>query len=651
MTQRTPLALALLVLWWTLPALAAPPVAAVASPQAEATVTTDSQAVVVLFNAAEGRKVDRVELLVDGELCAVAPVAPALGSGSVTLVWPAQKWLNGGHRLQVRARDTRGEVGESSLNLFLDRGAAGSGAPQVMIESPKPGELITGSTEVKIRAFDPDGIKYVMLLVDDVFACLTNIPPFRYLWNTTRHANGRHTLRAKAFDTGENEGVSPEVEVLVENAGGRTELQQPETAPAPAEPVIGLPEPAPAAAPEPKPAPAAPDPKPLPAASAAATAPVAPQAPEKAPASSLPAASQPATPALASRATQSPGQVKPTELAMAPALLHPKAAGETVFAPPALATASRPAALAPVMEATARPALPATAPAPAAAAHAAPLAPARATASASAPAPAQPAGSQVEARPAAAPMAPAAPSALPLRTAAPTAMAVAGMVQTTSAAVPAQAATTASTSRPQAPLPRTSAGKPAALQVAMVPAHDGPATALPTRVPAASLPVAPAQRTAAPASAHTATAASCRPVAVALAPAQQKMSQLAQPTLTMRSELTVFLNDKPLTTDAAPLITPEGLALTPFRHVIEGAGGWVYWSPDSHSITARAQEQDIRLLVGSREAQVEGRTILMDVATFIERGRAMVPVRFFREALGYEVRYDPASGGIYIAVK
>lgn len=659
--KQAPLVVTLLIVSLALPAIAAAPMVAINSPQPDASINTDTHPVAVLFDAGD-RTIDQVQLYVDGKLHATVPVNPAMAAGSVTLAWEVAKFTNGPHRLSVQVRDSKGEQAEAAANIFVDRGNKATGAPVVRVEYPQQGGVVTGTANVQMRAFDPDGIKYVMLLVDDMFACLTNMPPYTYAWNTTRLPNGAHTLQAKAFDSAENEGISPKVEVVVDNPGGRTEMQEPETAvpsPAPADPVLGLPEPATLAPTSPIP-PAA---EPAKAAVEPAPAPPAAAQPEV----TAPAAPAPAQPALAPSVGvgrwTAPGP-KPNELALAPTA-RPEIFGETVFATPA----------APLTRAVSSAATPPAAPAALAPSQGAPAAPVAARQTA--PAPSRPASAVAKppspAKPAPAPakvamLAPAAmpkpaltPVAVTPAPATPTAAASAASVATSpaisqgqpraKAAMPSRPAVAVTAPKPAAA--STSAAKvaktPAPVQVALaVSAEPRPAAFQ----PAASKPATPVQRTVAASAPVTAATGPTVAAMTMVAMAPSQLAVQARPVVTtVRPGATLFLNDQALPSDVQPILTGDGLALAPFRHIIEGAGGTVSWLPAAQVIKAEASGSDITLTIGSYNALVNDRTILLDVATFLSHGRAIVPVRFFRDALGYEVRYDAATGGVYIAVK
>jgi LysM repeat protein len=109
----------------------------------------------------------------------------------------------------------------------------------------------------------------------------------------------------------------------------------------------------------------------------------------------------------------------------------------------------------------------------------------------------------------------------------------------------------------------------------------------------------------------------------------------------------IFFNQQPVKTDVTPF-QQQGIAVTPFRHIFEHQGGKVDWKHDSKEVEARDEKRTIHLSIGSREAQVNQKTILMDLAAFIEQGRTIVPLRFIGEALDVTVQVDPQSGNIYI---
>ena len=216
----------------------------IVSPEPGLSVSDESVAVKVVFAAPAGRKIDLVELHVDGNAHASRVISPAAKSGACSLQWDAAGFDGGSHALSVIARDTTGATTTAELNLLLVRPQGSEDAFRIDIEAPKPGATVSGTTEVRLRAEHPSGVKYVMLFVDDYFAFMTNKPPFEYLWNTRRAADGVHTLTARAQAGAGQEAVSQPVQVTVRNTvspppEGR---KLPEQRPAPAPAAEGVPE-------------------------------------------------------------------------------------------------------------------------------------------------------------------------------------------------------------------------------------------------------------------------------------------------------------------------------------------------------------------------------------------------------------------------
>ncbi len=74
--------------------------------------------------------------------------------------------------------------------------------PSVTIASPVGSAMISGTVNFIASASDNAGISRVDLYIDGALVASPTSPPFAYSWNTTTYANGIHTLRAVAVDTG-----------------------------------------------------------------------------------------------------------------------------------------------------------------------------------------------------------------------------------------------------------------------------------------------------------------------------------------------------------------------------------------------------------------------------------------------------------------
>lgn len=112
--------------------------------------------------------------------------------------------------------------------------------------------------------------------------------------------------------------------------------------------------------------------------------------------------------------------------------------------------------------------------------------------------------------------------------------------------------------------------------------------------------------------------------------------------------LTVVYNSQIIDFDVEPRVV-DGVPVAPFRHLIEGAGGSVLWSGGSQEVKASAEGRDIWFRIGDKTAMVNRAPIELELAPFLERGRAIVPLSFLRDALNVDVEYDKATGHVLIS--
>jgi hypothetical protein len=113
---------------------------------------------------------------------------------------------------------------------------------------------------------------------------------------------------------------------------------------------------------------------------------------------------------------------------------------------------------------------------------------------------------------------------------------------------------------------------------------------------------------------------------------------------------TVVLNSRPVAFDVEPRVE-NGIPLTPFRHLFEHAGGEVEWEHIAKTVQATGHGRTIFIRIGDRLALVNDRTIEMELAAFLDRGRTIVPLSFIRNTLDVEVEYDAETGHVLITNK
>lgn len=100
--------------------------------------------------------------------------------------------------------------------------------------------------------------------------------------------------------------------------------------------------------------------------------------------------------------------------------------------------------------------------------------------------------------------------------------------------------------------------------------------------------------------------------------------------------------------DVQPRVEASGVPMTPFRHLIEKKGGNVKWEAKTKEVNANADGKDIYLQIGTRVARVDKKSINLELAPYLEKGRTIVPLSFIRDSLNVNVDYDKATGHVLI---
>jgi LysM repeat protein len=622
------LRLALAVCLIAIPALAAAsetaPEVVITSPEEGLTLASQTVTVVATFAAQEDAVVEAVELVIDNATIEARAIDPPQAGGTVSFIWAARDHADGDHTMCVRAIDSHGEVGKTTITVLLQRELPRPGEG-VRIVSPADEATVSGEQRVQVEIDEPELARYVIFLIDDVFKAMSNVQPFTYMWDTTRYLNGPHALKAKAYLGGQWEAISPVVRVNVNNPSGPTAMRAPKPA---ASPMEG---PARAGTPTFPPAMRTESPTPMP-------APVA--VPDQ----------EVAVPGTAPFVSPSGDLITPA----APALPQPTATFEPIEVaalPPAAQTAPVPVGM--------------------------PLGPAASADVASIPAADVLAAPALSARPpTAAPLEIALLSAEPVHSPAP----AAPEAPATDAPLAAETRTPA-----QAPLEVALLEVEAAPALSLPPAEVAPAPAVIEAVPAADaqvveatppatadieiamLPPRPVERKPAPRVTAEPLPAPVEVVYVVqsgdwlnriaaevgvTANEIARANNLENPSL-LRPGQTLVIPTASLYFDRRPVISEvptvivAGQAITPFRPVIEEAGGQVMWDGSERRASALARGHEIAVTIGSDQAQVDGGQVAMGAPAALRSDRTVVPLRFLGDALDLVLQYE--DGIIHLA--
>jgi len=490
--------------------------------------------------------------------------------------------------------------------------------PEMAFIGPGNGKRVTGTVALSLNARGHDGQNpYVTFYVDKQFKTLKNYPPYTYEWDTTQVPNGVHTIEATGYLDSSDVSTNCRLKVFVDNPGGNTVRMRE---------IPDLRKAAPKSA-----------------AVAAVGAPAVANAKSAAPKTVAQAVLPvPQTQPLSSRDSLHnviAGQSRPAAEAASVMAVMPSVTGVAPSTGTALPGYQVNSVNAVVPAAAANTPTTTQAVAPAITGEHETVGGVVATDA--------PSISSVMDRHLTGPRVPAANMTAPIatRTAAPIASAIVthhavSSTAATSMAVPnaaaARAAETVSTSA-SAVVNSTQAAFRADGITAMRRAVVLHATTF------GMAPARPANHVRAAMAAHHIRISAMAPRASVL-PAAHAMA-LSNPSL-----LQVAFDGTQIAFDVAPRVE-AGLPIAPFRQIFEHTGGQVDWVSGSQVVHAVNHDREIVIRVGQRSATVNGESIQMDRAAFVERGRTIVPLSFVGKALDVDVKYDPATGRLQITSK
>ena len=100
--------------------------------------------------------------------------------------------------------------------------------PVVKIISPKDGEYLYGTVDVVAKASDDIGVVKVQFFIDNALVTEDNTVPYKTEWDTDEFDEGAHTLKAIAYDTGDQMG-SMQIQVTVDRTDPEVEVTSPDT--------------------------------------------------------------------------------------------------------------------------------------------------------------------------------------------------------------------------------------------------------------------------------------------------------------------------------------------------------------------------------------------------------------------------------------
>ena len=84
--------------------------------------------------------------------------------------------------------------------------------------------------------------------------------------------------------------------------------------------------------------------------------------------------------------------------------------------------------------------------------------------------------------------------------------------------------------------------------------------------------------------------------------------------------------------------------MVPMRAVLETLGAEVDYDGETKTVQAKLGDVSLTHVIGTDAIQTaSGEKLTMDTASYVKNGSTLVPLRFFSQALGYEVYWDEGA--------
>ncbi|MGB3366427.1 MAG: DUF1566 domain-containing protein [Acidaminobacteraceae bacterium] len=118
----------------------------------------------------------------------------------------------------------------------------------------------------------------------------------------------------------------------------------------------------------------------------------------------------------------------------------------------------------------------------------------------------------------------------------------------------------------------------------------------------------------------------------------------------LNNNVKVYIDGEALVFDTKPVIV-DGRTMIPLRAVFESLSMDVSWDSYLEKVTAENENLEITLFIGSKKPIVNGEVMEIDVASYIDNGRTMVPLRFIAESTGALVEWESQTSSVIITSK
>ncbi|QNK54708.1 copper amine oxidase N-terminal domain-containing protein [Paenibacillus sp. PAMC21692] len=111
--------------------------------------------------------------------------------------------------------------------------------------------------------------------------------------------------------------------------------------------------------------------------------------------------------------------------------------------------------------------------------------------------------------------------------------------------------------------------------------------------------------------------------------------------------ISVTIDGKKQSFSSSPVLK-DGSVMVPFRNLFEALGATIDYEPNTRTITATKDWIIVVLQIGSKEATISEKPLILTQVPYTDKGVTYVPARFVGEALGGIVDWDSKSRTVVV---
>lgn len=95
----------------------------------------------------------------------------------------------------------------------------------------------------------------------------------------------------------------------------------------------------------------------------------------------------------------------------------------------------------------------------------------------------------------------------------------------------------------------------------------------------------------------------------------------------------------------------RGVPMVPLRQVWNHVNGGLSWCPDTKTVSGFSRMVDTGIKIGSKDAVVNGASVFLPMAPYIQGGRTMVPLAFLQHVFGMDLDFNEKMRSYTLALR